>query len=169
MRTVSVQKIGFGGGCHWCTEGVFQALSGVCQVNQGWISHDGLDTSLSEGVIVEYNPKAISLEVLIDIHLITHSSSSEHKMRGKYRSAIYAFDDQQQRLVSQILEKHNKKKDRKVITQVLPMSSFKWNDEAFLNYYQKRPNAPFCTKYIKPKIEALVLSHNKYVKPSALS
>ena len=30
-------KVGFGGGCHWCTEGVFQALRGVTQVEQGFL------------------------------------------------------------------------------------------------------------------------------------
>jgi peptide-methionine (S)-S-oxide reductase len=31
-------KIGFGGGCHWCTESVFQALKGVQKVEQGWFA-----------------------------------------------------------------------------------------------------------------------------------
>ena len=31
-------KIGFGGGCHWCTEAVFQSLKGVAKVQQGWIA-----------------------------------------------------------------------------------------------------------------------------------
>ena len=33
-------KAGFGGGCHWCTEGVFQALRGVAQVDQGFVQSD---------------------------------------------------------------------------------------------------------------------------------
>ena len=32
------QTIGFGGGCHWCTEAVFEAIAGVTQVEQGWIT-----------------------------------------------------------------------------------------------------------------------------------
>ena len=31
------QEVGFGGGCHWCTEAVFQALRGVQEVEQGFI------------------------------------------------------------------------------------------------------------------------------------
>ena len=33
-------KADFGGGCHWCTEGVFQALRGVDQVDQGFVRSD---------------------------------------------------------------------------------------------------------------------------------
>lgn len=31
-------EIGFGGGSHWCTEGVFQSLAGVITAEQGFIS-----------------------------------------------------------------------------------------------------------------------------------
>lgn len=33
-------KAGFGRGCHWCTEGVFHALRGVAQVDQGFVQSD---------------------------------------------------------------------------------------------------------------------------------
>ena len=39
--------IGFGGGCHWCTEAVFQPLEGVSEVRQGFIRSDGPDEAWS--------------------------------------------------------------------------------------------------------------------------
>jgi hypothetical protein len=50
------EKIGLGGGCHWCTEGIFQSLIGVAQVDQGWITSNGDNATPSEAVIVHFNP-----------------------------------------------------------------------------------------------------------------
>ncbi|MFY0605885.1 MAG: peptide-methionine (S)-S-oxide reductase [Cyclobacteriaceae bacterium] len=160
----NLNKIGFGGGCHWCTEGVFQSLKGVTQVDQGWISPDGLDASFSEGVIVTYDSGLITMEVLIEIHLLTHASASEHSMRAKYRSAVYVFDDGQRDQVQGIINAYKSNTGQPIITQVLPMNSFRLNDEAFLNYYQTRPDAPFCTTYIDPKIKSLMRTHGEYLK-----
>jgi peptide-methionine (S)-S-oxide reductase len=44
---------------------------------------------------VQFDSEVIGLANLIDIHLHTHASNSEHSMRAKYRSAIYV--DSQQR------------------------------------------------------------------------
>jgi peptide-methionine (S)-S-oxide reductase len=67
-------KIGFGGGCHWCTESVFKHLKGLVKVRQGYISSVSPFNSFSEAIIVSYNPLEIKLYDLIEVHLNTHAS-----------------------------------------------------------------------------------------------
>ena len=156
-------KIGLGGGCHWCTEGIFQSLIGVEHVDQGWIKSEGENDAFSEAVIVTYDPNEISLETLIEIHILTHSSTSEHSMRGKYRSAVYIFDEKQGEDTQMILDRLNTARKEKMITQVLPFVDFKRNTEDLLNYYQTRPDAPFCKRYIEPKLRKLLETHGKQI------
>jgi len=70
---VSISKLAFGGGCHWCTEAVFQSIIGVNCVHQGWAAHIDDESAFSEAALIEYNPKEIALEVLLEVHLLTHS------------------------------------------------------------------------------------------------
>ena len=88
--------IGFGGGCHWCTEAVFQPLEGVSEVRQGFIRSDGPDEAWSEAVEISFDPDRVSLRDLIAVHLSTHASEADHKMRGKYRCAVYSMTAEQQ-------------------------------------------------------------------------
>lgn len=88
-------KLGFGGGCHWCTEGVFQALRGVAQVDQGFVQAGAPADTWAEGVIVTFDPSVIGLATLSEVHLRTHSATRARSPRGKYRSAIYIFEDSQ--------------------------------------------------------------------------
>ena len=140
---IGVKKIGFGGGCHWCTEAVFQSLLGVEKVEQGWIASAGEAFAFSEAVIVHYHPKEISLDLLVEIHLHTHKSTSEHSMREKYRSAVYFYTEEEQNRLSSILKGLNGDFDNQLITQILPFASFKPSREAIKNYYYSNPNKPF--------------------------
>ena len=54
-----MEKLAFGGGCHWCTEGVFQALRGVEKVDQGFVQSDAPADTWAEGVIVTFDPSVI--------------------------------------------------------------------------------------------------------------
>ena len=158
----AVQKIGFGGGCHWCTEAVFQSLIGVEQVEQGWIASEGEAFAFSEAVIVHYRPNEISLEVLIEIHLHTHKSTSAHSMREKYRSAIYFYSEEERELLASILKQLNNYFDDQLVTQILPFSSFKPSREAIKNYYYSNPNKPFCETFINPKLTLLTQRYSNY-------
>jgi peptide-methionine (S)-S-oxide reductase len=149
-------KIALGGGCHWCTEAVFQSLKGIFQVEQGYVSCSEKNNFFSEAIIVHYDPNQISLKALIEIHLHTHKSTSDHSMRDKYRSAIYVFSTKELEEVSIILSNLQSSFEKKIITKVYHFDRFKPSGEQFLDYYYRNPNKPFCNTYIRPKLSLLI-------------
>lgn len=158
-------KIGFGGGCHWCTEAIFTSLKGVSFVEQGWIdSSDKEASTLSEAVLVHFDPKKISLDVLSEIHLFTHNATSNHKFRTKYRSAIYTFSEEQVSCVNTILKEKQELFEKALVTKVYPFKSFKLNKEEYLNYYKNNPEKPFCQVRIEPKLKILLERYGEFFK-----
>ena len=158
-------KIALGGGCHWCTEAVFQSLIGVHNVEQGFVASTEEHTSFSEAVIVHFDPDEISLNTLIEVHLYTHKSTSAHTMRKKYRSGIYYFSDQQKRDAKLILNSFQIEFENKLITSVYPFSAFKPSREAIQNYYLKNPEKPFCKRFINPKLKLIQDKFSDKTKP----
>ena len=163
-----ILKIGLGGGCHWCTEAVFQSLIGVQKVEQGFIASEGQYNTLSEAVIVHFDPSLISLKDLITIHSYTHKSTSEHSMRSKYRSAIYFFTLDQKEKTRTILKELQSDFQQDIITKVLSFGNFKESDEMFQNYYYKNPEKPFCETHINPKLSLLLRKFKKVVNTEKL-
>jgi len=149
------KKVGLGGGCHWCTEAVFASLKGVQTTEQGWIASQLPYDAFSEAVIVTYNPTIISLKDLIHIHLHTHSSTSHHSMRDKYRSVVYWFDAEDKREIMSMLTELQSDFEQPIITQVLPFADFRLSLPEHLNYYYSNKEKPFCKLYINPKIQML--------------
>ncbi|MCM4156837.1 peptide-methionine (S)-S-oxide reductase [Gramella sp. AN32] len=151
---MALKKIGLGGGCHWCTEAVFQSLKGVFKVQQGYINaSENLD--FSEAILLEFDPSEISLLDLINVHLKTHESFSDHSMRVKYRSAIYVFSSYQKMEVQNILDKIQLAYEKRIITQVYQFHEFKESRAEIQNYYLQDPAKPFCRRYIAPKLKLL--------------
>ncbi len=146
-------KLGFGGGCHWCTEGVFQSLRGVDQVDQGFVQADAPADTWAEGVIVTFDPSVIDLATLWGVHLRTHSATRARSPRGKYRSAIYTFEDSQRHEAELAIARFAEESGKTVHTLVLPLRSFKASDERYQNYYRTDPSRPFCRRFIDPKLD----------------
>ena len=163
-----MQKIGLGGSCHWCTEAIFRSLYGVTTVEQGWITSSDDHNTPSEAVIVNFEQDKISLAMLVAIHLHTHSCTANHTMRGKYRSAVYTFDDEQAKATKDILREQQADFNDPIITKVLPFALFILNEESYLDYYYKNPLKPFCQNVVNPKLRALLARFSKSVAPGRL-
>jgi peptide-methionine (S)-S-oxide reductase len=151
-----METIGFGGSCHWCTEAIFSSLIGVAEVQQGWIASELENTAYAEAVLLTFDPALISLQTLVSIHLYTHSCTSNHSMRAKYRSAVYARTRQELLTVKEVLQLLQQDYPNPIITQALRLQHFKLNTEEFLNYYYKDPGKPFCENIVNPKLKLLL-------------
>ena len=160
-----MNKIALGGGCHWCTEAIFQSLKGVSKVEQGWVSSTPESaTTPSEAVIVHFDVSFISLDILTEVHLFTHNATSNHNFRQKYRSAVYTFSKTQQVEAEQILEEKQKLFEKPLVTKVYPFGAFRLNDEQYLNYYKSNSDKPFCTVRIEPKLRVLLERFSEFRK-----
>lgn len=149
----SVQSIGLGGGCHWCTEAVFQQLKDISNVRQGYIKSTAPNDTWSEAILLDYDVDSIDFTQLIEVHLETHASTIQHQRRQEYRSAIYYFNDNQRDKIDVVMSSLSRKRNKSYITQILSFEEFKESRESIRDYYRTRPDAPFCKRYIEPKLE----------------
>ncbi|MEM6395953.1 MAG: peptide-methionine (S)-S-oxide reductase [Bacteroidota bacterium] len=147
--------IALSGGCHWCTEGIFISLRGVTKVDQGWIKSTPPNGAWAEGVIVHYDPDIITAKDLIEVHLETHSSTGDHPLRWKYRSAIYYKNYQEEKDFRRWKTQLAQSFEEPILTQILLFVDFKLNKKSYLDYYRRNPDAPFCKRYISPKLDRL--------------
>jgi peptide-methionine (S)-S-oxide reductase len=155
LPITDLNKIALGGGCHWCTEGVFVSLRGVARVEQGWVSSTPPHDAFSEAVIVHYDPSLVSAEDLIGVHLETHAATKTHGLRHRYRSAVYAFSPEDGLLFNGILEQLAVDFDEPLVTGIYPFVGFKPSLPEHQDYYRTDPDRPFCQRFIAPKLAAL--------------
>ena len=162
-ETSPLNIIGFGGGCHWCTEAVFLTLNGVNRVEQGYIRSTSPDDAFSEAVTVSFDPVVIGLSDLVEIHLHTHASTSQHSMREIYRSAVYVFSAEQREVIREILFNLSSGFCKPIITKVLMFGGFRPSEEKYHNYFWGDQEKPFCKNYIDPKIDLLRSRYSKFM------
>ena len=162
-----MEKIGFGGGCHWCTEGVFQALRGIASVDQGFIQSEAPSDAWAEGVIVTFDPRVIGLATLAEVHLRTHSANWTYSPGGRYRSAIYIFDARQRDDAARTVARYARETGEPARTLVCPFVGFKPSDARYQDYYRTDPSRPFCQRYIDPKLDYIRKNFADIMLPDA--
>ncbi len=162
-----LEEMGLGGGCHWCMEGIFQALRGVAQVDQSFIRSDPPSNTWAEGVIVHFHPAEIDFPVLIEVHLRTYRATAPYSAASKYRSAVYVHDEEQRRRAMDAIASLQHGFEASIDTQVLPFRKFKPSDERLQNYYASDPDRPFCRRYIDPKLDFIRRNFAEAMAPHA--
>ncbi|WP_341503775.1 peptide-methionine (S)-S-oxide reductase [Gallaecimonas sp. GXIMD4217] len=161
---MGLSHVGLGGGCHWCTEAVFQALDGVAEVQQGHAAAAAPFDAFSEAVLVHFDERRLPLAVLIEVHLRTHACTSDHGLRQRYRSAIYSVDSGQEERARQLLAALARGFPAPLVTQVLPLVAFRPSPPKYQGYYRQDPDRPFCRSYIEPKLQLLLKAFGAFTR-----
>ena len=89
----NTQTITLGGGCFWCTEAVFDRVRGVTDVQSGYSNGQAVNPSYeqvctgrtghNEVVRVSFDPRAITLQEILQIFFATHDPTTLNRQGNK--------------------------------------------------------------------------------------
>lgn len=162
-------------GCFWCSEAIFKRLKGVNSVLPGYAgglvknpSYDQVctgKTGHAEAIQIEFDPKVITFEKILDIFWHTHNPTTLNRQGNdigtQYRSAVF-FHDQKQK---ELAEKSKKELEKEGVYRdsVVPFKNFYAAEDYHKNYYEKHQDAPYCSFVIEPKMHKLLQEYGNYL------
>jgi peptide methionine sulfoxide reductase msrA/msrB len=148
------------GGCFWGVQELIRKLPGVIESVVGYTGgstdkpdyeqvHTG-KTGHAEAVQIVFDPKVISYEDILHTFFRLHDPTTMNRQgndRGtQYRSAIFYHSDEQRRIAERVKDEVDKsgKWPAKVVTQIVPASTFYPAEDYHQDYLQKNPGGYTC-------------------------
>jgi peptide-methionine (S)-S-oxide reductase len=165
-----LERAVLGGGCFWCIEAVFERLDGVKDVVSGYAgghtenptyeevcSHT---TGHAEVVQIDFDPKKISYEKLLDVFWHAHDPTTlnrqGHDVGDSYRSIILYRSEAQKAAAEKSKTEEQKSWKDPIVTQIAPLKVFYKAEVSHQDYYRLNGNKnPYCQAVIRPKMEKL--------------
>ena len=159
-----------GGGCFWCLEAVFERLDGVKDVVSGYAGGRTENptyeevckhtTGHAEVVQIDFDPKKITYEKLLDIFWHAHDPTTlnrqGHDVGDSYRSIILYRGDAQKAAAEKSKAAEQKNWKDPIVTQIEPLKVFYTAEVSHQDYYRINGNRnPYCQAVIRPKVEKL--------------
>jgi len=165
-------------GCFWCTESIFASLKGVESVVSGYAggylkspTYDAVSMGTSghaESVKVTFNTDEISYRDLLTVFWAIHDPTTLNKQGAdigpQYRSVIFYHDDVQELQAQNSKEIEQKKYEKIIVTEILPLNEFYEAEEDHQNFYENNPEKTYCKIVIDPKIAKLKKDFKSLVK-----
>lgn len=161
----------FAGGCFWCVEAVFEALSGVKEVVSGYAGGAESDatyervsageTSHAEVVRVVYDPRVVSYGTLLHVFFSTHDPTTKDRQgpdRGRqYRSAIFYADEAERAVAASYLEQLAAARafPAPLVTTLERLQRFHPAESYHQDFVARNPDHGYVRQWALPKLEKL--------------
>jgi len=153
-HTGILKEIYLAGGCFWGTEKYLSQVSGIVTTDVGYANGNTENptyedvcynnTGYAETVRVLYNPLEISLEFILDLYYETIDPTSMNRQGGdigsQYRTGIYYVDADDKVLILKSITELQKKYDKPIAIEVLPLQNYYLAEEYHQKYLDKNPN-----------------------------
>jgi peptide-methionine (S)-S-oxide reductase len=148
------EKAIFAAGCFWGVEAAFRQIPGVIRTAVGYIGGKtqnptyedvcGDETGHAEAVEVEYDPKRVKYDQLLEVFWSEHDPTQLNRqgpdVGTQYRSAIFYLTPEQQTAAiasKQALEKSGRYR-RPIVTEIVPATPFYRAEDYHQQYLEKR-------------------------------
>ncbi len=143
------------GGCFWGVQAYYQLVKGVVSTKSGYTGGKTKDptyeavssgkTGHAESVELVFDPKIVSYETILkhffDLHDPTELNRQGNDVGTQYRSAIFYHSPEQEKIAKAVIKELGKKeyKGKKIVTEVVPASTFYSAEEYHQDYLKKNP------------------------------
>src|SRR5258708_1323991 len=147
----------FAEGCFWHAEIVFQSLVGVRDAVSGYAGgtdkHPDYEkvctgaTGHAETVQVFYDPSKISYATLVAAFFASMDPTELNRQGPdegtQYRSAVFYRTEDEKKTIDEEIARDSKKYRSKIVTQVLPFTSFYPAESYHQEYIKNHPGNPY--------------------------
>ncbi len=175
------EKAVLAGGCFWCTEGVFEQVSGVEKVVSGYSGGDAASahynavsgglTQHAESIEITYDSSRISYGQLLKIFFSVAHDPTQLNRQGpdhgkQYRSAIFYANTDQERVAEAYIEQLSTTKvfPRPIVTQVVRLQKFYPAETYHQDFVKRNPAHPYVVVNAIPKLQKLKKLYPDWVK-----
>jgi peptide-methionine (S)-S-oxide reductase len=165
----NLEQLVFGGGCFWCVESCFNMLKGVESAVSGYSGGHKAnptyeevctgETGHAEVVQINYDPKVISYEQLMEVFFFLHDPTQLNRQGNdigtQYRSVVFYKDEAEKGKAQAAIQlsESSGKWSGKYVTELAKLEKF-WPAESYhQGYYNQNPNQPYCSAVVGPKIQ----------------
>jgi peptide-methionine (S)-S-oxide reductase len=160
-----------GGGCFWCVEAVYEKLDGIESAISGYAggteenpTYEQVSrgtTGHAEVVRIEYDPKVISYDEMLDMFWKAHDPTTPNRQGAdvgpQYRSIILYENEEQRVEAEKSKRKAEKDFDDPIVTEIVPLEKFYPAESYHQDFFENNPNYGYCRIVIAPKLKKLNL------------
>ncbi len=151
------ERATFAAGCFWGVEALFRQVKGVTNATVGYTGGTtknptyeqvcGHGTGHAEAVLVEYDPKQVTYDELLEVFWNNHNPTTRNRqgpdVGSQYRSAVFYHTPAQQasaEAMKQRLDK-SRKFPAPIVTEIVPAVEFYPAEEYHQRYFEKHGGA----------------------------
>ena len=170
----NIGEIYLAGGCFWGVEAFIEKIPGIIDVVSGYANgntknpkYEDLiykNSGHAETVHVKYNKNKIKLSTILKYYFKIIDPISLNKQgndKGKqYRTGIYYTSNEDISIIKNIIEVEQKKYNKKIVVEVMPLQNFYLAEEYHQDYLKKNPNG-YCHIDLS-KAKEIIVDENLY-------
>ncbi len=150
LNNPKLKKAYFASGCFWCVEAIYESITGVEEVINGYSgghtqkptyeSSNTGQTGHAEAVEVIYNPEKVSFKTLVNVYFGSQNPTQANGQgpdRGsQYRSIIFYQNEAQKKIILEKKEALAKQLNSKIAAEVMSFDKF-WVAENYHQNYER--------------------------------